>query len=69
MVEAARERMADESAYNRACLAAIAGDVDEALALLEEALEDRPGMRDWARRDPDFEFIRDDPRFQDLVGA
>jgi hypothetical protein len=42
--------------------------VDEAVALLREAPEQAPGMRDWARRDPDFDFIREDARFRAVVG-
>jgi len=61
--------MKNETEYNRACFAAICGNIDEALALLNEALEKKQTTLDWVRRDPDFEFIRDDPRFQALVEA
>ena len=53
--------------YDEACFEAVAGNVEEALALLQEAMEITPGYRDLARRDPDFAFIREDPRFQALV--
>jgi hypothetical protein len=36
--------------------------------LLEQAIAQAPHYRLWARRDPDFDFIRDDARFQALVG-
>jgi len=61
--------MKDETEYNRACFAAICGNNDQALALLREALEKKQTTPDWVRRDPDFEFIRDDPRFEALVSA
>jgi len=61
--------MKDETEYNRACFEAICGNNDQALALLNEALEKKQTTPDWVRRDPDFEFIRDDPRFQALVSA
>ena len=58
----------EESEYNRACFASICGDLDGALTLLEAAIAKSPGDRITARRDPDFDFIRDDPRFRALVG-
>jgi len=64
----ARELMANEVDYNKACIESIAGNVDAALAHLAQALEKAPGDRAWARRDPDLAFIRDDPRFWELVG-
>ncbi len=67
-IQRARESMANESDYNKACIEAIAGNADEALTCLAQALEKRPGMRDSARRDPDFEELREDPRFWEVVG-
>ncbi|MCD4737724.1 MAG: hypothetical protein K8R89_00495, partial [Anaerolineae bacterium] len=64
----ARELMADESTYNKACFEAIAGNADAALAHLEKALEKAPGQRLWASRDPDLASLHDDPRFGELVG-
>jgi tetratricopeptide (TPR) repeat protein len=64
----ARELMADATDYNKACIESIAGNADAALAHLAQALERAPGRRDWARRDPDLAFIRDDARFRELVG-
>ena len=60
----ARELMADESDYNRACLESIAGNVDAALEHLARALQRAPGIRAWAARDPDLASIRNDPRFR-----
>lgn len=65
----ARELIGKESEYNRACFEAICGNADEALALLKVALDKKQASRAWARRDPDFENIRTDPRFVALVGA
>ena len=67
--EIARPLMETESAYNRACFAALRGDKEEALRLLKVALDKAPGYRLWARRDPDLESLHDDPRFRDLVGG
>ncbi len=68
-LETARELIADESTYNRAIFAAISGEVEESLVLLAEAIAEAPGQRALAKSDPDFDFIRDDPRFQALVGG
>ena len=54
--------------YNLACFTALAGETDEALEHLETAIKDSPGIRDFARADPDFEAVRDDPRFVIIVG-
>ena len=65
----ARPLIAKEDEYNRACFAALTGDKDEALRLLKIALEKIPGLRDWARCDPDLESLHDDPRFWELVNG
>ncbi len=55
--------------YNIACAEALLGETDEALGHLREALEKQPQYAESAREDPDFEPIRSDPRFAELVGA
>ena len=67
-IEIARKLMEKESEYNRACFEAICGNIEESLRLLKIALENKEIEIDWARQDPDFDFIRDDPRFKELVG-
>jgi tetratricopeptide (TPR) repeat protein len=56
-----------ENEYNRACLAAICGNTDQALELLRVALMNKQTYVDWILRDPDLDFIRQDPRFKQLV--
>lgn len=56
-----------ENEYNRACLAAICGNADEALELLKVALTNKQTYVDWILRDPDLDFIRQDPRFHQLI--
>jgi tetratricopeptide (TPR) repeat protein len=55
--------------YNLACAEALLGEKDEALEHLKAALEGHPAYVESARDDPDFEPIRDDPRFAELVGT
>lgn len=56
-----------ENEYNRACLAAICGNTDQALELLRVALRNKQTYVDWILRDPDLDFIRQDPRFKQLI--
>lgn len=63
----ARENISKESKYNQACFEAVCGNVEKALELLEMALKSGEESQQWARNDPDFDRIRDDPRFKALV--
>jgi len=65
--EEARRLIDTENEYNRACFEAVCGSANEALDLLRSALEKKQATPKWARQDPDFEFIRDEPEFQALI--
>ena len=65
--KSARGLIDNEDEYNCACFEAVCGSPDAAFALLRIALEKKEVTADYARRDPDFEFIRDDPRFSALL--
>jgi tetratricopeptide (TPR) repeat protein len=53
--------------FNLACAESLLGRRDEAIAHLEQSFaEDR--FRELAKTDTDFDPIRDDPRFKQLVG-
>lgn len=64
----ARELIQKENEYNQACFESICENVDKALELLKTGLTKKQVTKEWARQDPDFENIRNDPRFRALVG-
>lgn len=49
--------------YDLACYAALQGRSDEALKQLQAAVAGNPKNAEYAADDPDFDSIRDDPRF------
>jgi hypothetical protein len=55
--------------YNLACVESLAGHGDDAVGHLRQAVEQAPRFRELAREDSDFDPIRDDPRFAELLGA
>jgi tetratricopeptide (TPR) repeat protein len=65
--KAMRNIYASENEYSRACLDAICGNVDEAIDLLQIALEKKQTYVEWIIHDPDLDFIRDDARFKQLI--
>jgi tetratricopeptide (TPR) repeat protein len=67
LVSKARELAAEEDDYHRACFMALSGNADEAFILLKSALETGLMPIDWVKRDPDFDWIRDDPRMEALL--
>jgi adenylate cyclase len=52
---------------NAACLHAKAGRKEDALAMLERVFARGWGKRDWVEHDPDYDILRDDPRFKKLL--
>lgn len=55
--------------YNLACCEARLGDIDQAFEHLETSLASRPDLVELARGDEDLAALREDPRFDELVGA
>ena len=53
--------------YNLACLNAVAGRTERALGLLERAVQNGFGHREWIENDPDFNTLRGQPGFQALL--
>jgi len=54
--------------YNLACCESLAGRPADAIAHLRTAIETSERFRDYARSDSDFDPIRDEPAFKELVG-
>jgi hypothetical protein len=52
---------------NATCLQAQAGLKEEALETFERLVALGWGKRDWVEHDPDYDSLRDDPRFQSLL--
>ena len=52
---------------NAGCLHSRAGHKEEALALFTRVLARGWCKRDWIDNDPDYDIVRDDPRFQKLL--
>lgn len=55
--------------YTLACIEALDGHADAALAALQRAFELRPEARRWADADADLDSLRSDPRFAALMNA
>lgn len=53
--------------YNLACVCSLQGNHEEAYEYLEQAIALDAAFREQARRDGDFDAIRDDPEFRALV--
>ena len=59
----------DENWYGLATLDAILGNTEAALEHLRQAAHKANFNRQWAREDPNLASIRDDPRFDEIVGS
>ncbi|GEM_PF-2267443 len=58
-----------DARYNIACGLSRLGRADEALSALQEAVNGGFHDADFARKDPDLESIRSDPRFEGILGG
>jgi tetratricopeptide (TPR) repeat protein len=70
-IEEGRERYPDswELVYDLACIESLAGNADAALEHLRRAVELDAAAAERAQQDPDFDSIRDDPRFASAVAG
>jgi serine/threonine protein kinase/Flp pilus assembly protein TadD len=55
--------------YNVACTYSVLGQTEEALNALEHAVDKGYGHKDWVEHDPDFDPIRETPRFKAILEA
>jgi TolB-like protein len=53
--------------YNVACAYSVLGDIDDALEMLDRAVQQGRGNLEWIEKDPDFDPLRPDPRFKAIV--
>jgi adenylate cyclase len=53
--------------FNAACLYAKDGNKDQALILLERAFARGSGNKEWIEKDPDYDSLRNEPRFKALL--
>ncbi|MEH1938303.1 MAG: tetratricopeptide repeat protein [Nostoc sp.] len=56
-----------EAWYNKACCYALLENVDLAIENLQQAINLNPKCREMAKTETDFDNIREDQRFQDLI--
>ena len=54
--------------YNVACCESLAGRTGDAIEHLRQAVDLWEGCRDMAKQDSDFDPIRNEPAFEDLIG-
>lgn len=59
--------MKEESEYHRAVFECVCGNTSQAVKLLAAALKKRQIVVSRVRRDPNFDFIREDARFERLL--
>jgi adenylate cyclase len=57
----------DAILYNAGCALAVVGEEERALDALQRAVRAGLAGGDWIPQDPDWERLRDHPRFQTLV--
>ncbi len=55
--------------YNLACCESLAGRSADAVMHLRQAIDGKERFREFAKDDSDFDPIRDEPAFKELVGA
>ena len=55
--------------YNLACCESLAGQTVDAIAHLRRAIEGSERFRSYARDDSDFDPIREEPGFKELLGG
>ncbi len=67
-VEKARQYIPEDDFYNRACLESVCDNPDLAFEYLQKAAQKERFNPAWAWEDPDLQWVRDNPRFVEIVG-
>jgi tetratricopeptide (TPR) repeat protein len=68
-IEKARQFMPEDDWYNRACLESVCDNFDLAFEYLEKAAKHEEFDPVWAWQDPDLQWLRNYPRFTEIVGS
>jgi hypothetical protein len=55
--------------YNLACCESLAGRTSDAIEHLRQAIDRAERLRSYAKEDSDFDPIRNEPAFKELLGA
>ena len=69
LIEKARQYIPEDDFYNRACLESVCDNLDLAFEYLRRAAQKEKFNPTWAWEDPDLQWLRDGPRFVEIVGA
>ena len=64
----ARELIPLDDFYNLACLESVCANFDQSFENLAKAAHRERFNPRWAWQDPDLQWIRNDPRFEKIVG-
>ena len=65
----ARKLLPPDAWYHLASIECLSGNQEAAIENLKRAAEEDPEFdRPYAKKDPDFESIRNDPHFKEIVG-
>ena len=54
--------------FNLACFYAVEGSIDKSFEFLKKSITLDSRIKNWAKNEPDLKSIRNDPRFQKIVG-
>ena len=68
LIEKARQYIPEDDFYNRACLESVGDSFDLAFEYLQRAAQEEGFNSTWAWEDPDLQWLRNDPRFVEIVG-
>ena len=66
--ELAKQHLQNEDFYNFARYFSIVNQKDKAIESLKVAIDRKPFRTSWAKREKDFDWIRNDFRFREMVG-